>query len=121
MATDQAHRADYQTTSEFWDNEDEALNADAFAVHPGLILKNTILPALRISGAALADHLHVPRPGFNNMLNGKRALTSQLARKIELAINYPASILVRLQAEHELAEARRSVSAENIQPLVEMA
>ena len=107
MATD--HEA-------FWDDEDELLG-DAFSVHPGTILKMQVLPNLGVRIAQLADAIGAARPGFNNMINGKRALTPEVALKIEKAIGYPASLLNRLQADYSLAVARRETNVEAVREL----
>lgn len=97
--------------NQFWDDEDEVLSPEAFAVHPGLFLKRNVLSKHEITASALADHIGVARPGLNNMLNGKRALTADMALLIGAALNYPADLLVRMMANHELAEAREAKAA----------
>jgi antitoxin HigA-1 len=108
--------ADIRQQSDWWDDEDEVLG-DAFAVHPGLILKNHILPARRVTASALADAIGVARPGFTNMLNGKRAVTEALALKIERALGYPADLLIGLQTQHNLAMARANTDVSHIRRL----
>lgn len=114
---------DIQITNRYWDDEEEVLHPENFAVHPGLILKSSIIPAAGLTAMALADRLGVARPGFNNMLNGKRAITPALALKIQRAINYPASLLVTMQAAHDLAAATHSAEVmrdvESIEPLLQ--
>jgi addiction module HigA family antidote len=79
----------------------------AYPVHPGEILAEDVLPrhGLNVSEAAL--RLGVARPGFNNVLNGKRAVTPELALKIERVFGYPARLLLAMQGNHDLAFARR--------------
>lgn len=108
--------ADVGTRNDWWDEEEEVLG-DAFAVHPGLILKNHILPARRVTATALADAIGVSRPGFSNMLNGKRSVTEALALKIEKALDYPAELLVALQTQHNLAVARRTTDVSHVRKL----
>lgn len=108
--------ADVARRSERWDEEEEVLG-DAFALHPGLILKNHILPARRITATALADALGVARPGFSNMLNGKRSVTAALALKIEKALHYPAELLIGLQTQHDLAVARQIMDVSHVREL----
>ncbi len=108
--------ADVQQRSEWWDDDEEVLG-DAFAVHPGLILKNHVLPARRVTATALADAVGVPRPGFNNMLNGKRSVTAALALKIEKALHYPAELLIGLQTQHDLVVARQITDVSHVREL----
>lgn len=105
-----------QQHSEWWDDEDEVLG-DAFAVHPGRLLKNHILPARRVTASALADAIGVARPGLSNMLNGKRAVTEAVALKIEKAIDYPAELLIGLQTQHNLAVARETTDVSHVRKL----
>ncbi len=89
----------------------------AYSIHPGLLLKVEILPGQRLTGAKLADAIGVARPGFSNMLNGHRAITPSLAVKIERAIGYSADLLLRLQAAHDLAEARNTTDLAKVERL----
>lgn len=104
----------------FWDEEDQLLTPESFAVHPGPFLKRHVLAERNLKASVLADHLRVARPGFTNMLNGKRALTTPLALKIERAIGYPAVILCQMQTTFDLAHDRETLEAEmeQISPLV---
>lgn len=91
--------------NEFWE-EEEAEVANGLSVHPGLVLKNNILPKRGLTAAALADVIGVARPGMNNMLNGKRELTPEMALKIGAALDYPADALLVMMANCGLARAR---------------
>ena len=94
----------------WWDDEDEALEGPGFSVHPSLIIKD-ILNERKITISGLATHLGVARPGFNNMLNGNRALTGALASKIGDALDYPGELLATMMARHDFAMA--SADAKN--------
>lgn len=96
----------------FWDDEDEILNPEAFAVHPGPFLRAHVLKEHDISVSALADRLMVARPGLSNMLMGKRAITPVLALKIERAIGYPAVVLCQMQTSYDLAHDRVELEPE---------
>jgi len=98
--------ASISNNEEFWDDEDEVLSDESFAIHPGLLLKNVILPHHGVRASTLAEKIGVARPGFNHILNGKRTLTSTMALKIEGEIGYPAKTLVVMMANHDLAMAR---------------
>lgn len=103
----------------FWDDEDEILNPENFAVHPGPFLRTYVLKEHDISVSALADRLMVARPGLNNMLMGKRAMTPGLALKIERAIGYPAVVLCQMQTTYDLAHDRVELEPDilRIEPL----
>lgn len=78
----------------------------AFPAHPGEIVRDEILPAFGLSIVDAAEALKVARPGFNNMLNGKRALSHEMALKIEAAFGVSAEMLTNAQNEYDLAHAR---------------
>ncbi|OGN44484.1 MAG: addiction module antidote protein, HigA family [Caulobacterales bacterium RIFCSPHIGHO2_01_FULL_67_30] len=74
--------------------------------HPGEIIRDHILPAFGLTIVSAAEALGVARPGFNTMLNGKRALTHEMALKIEALTGVSAEMLTKAQNEYDLAEAR---------------
>lgn len=92
-------------TNEFIEHEEPV--ATAGVVHPGKVLKLEVLPALRISGQSLATAIGATRPSITKLLNGGMACTPMMALKIERAIGYSADLLVAMQAQYDLATARR--------------
>lgn len=78
----------------------------AFPAHPGEIIRDEVLPHFGLSIVEAAEALGVARPGFNNMLNGKRALSHDMAVKIEAAFGIDAVMLTNAQNEFDLAHAR---------------
>jgi len=55
---------------------------------------------------ALADHLDVSRQSISKLLNGRQGLSADMAIRFEKAFGLKAETLMRMQAAHELAEAR---------------
>lgn len=82
----------------------------AFPAHPGEIIRDEVLPAFGLNIVQAADVIKVARPGFNNILNGKRALTHEMALKIEAAFGIDADMLTKAQNEYDLAQARAHFS-----------
>ncbi|QYE36469.1 HigA family addiction module antidote protein [Polymorphobacter sp. PAMC 29334] len=78
----------------------------AYPVHPGEILAEEVLPRYKLNVTEAAARLNVARPGFNNVLNSKRAVTPELALKIERVFGYPARMLLAMQAAFDLASAK---------------
>lgn len=95
----------YQENNPFWDENDEEIES-GFAIHPGLVLKNSILPSRNMTVVALADAIGVARPGLSNMINGKRDLTAEMALKIGAALDYPVDALMMMMTNHDLSRAR---------------
>lgn len=87
--------------------EHDEVIMSAFPVHPGLVLKMDVLPARKVTGVALAEAVGTPRPSITKILNGKKAITPEMAARIEAAIGYSADRLVRMQGLYDLARAKR--------------
>ena len=75
--------------------------APFMAVHPGMMIKPE-LEERGISQKDFAKMLGVQPSHLSEVLNGKRALTKDLAIKIEGAIGLPAKILLSAQAQYDL-------------------
>lgn len=78
----------------------------AYPVHPGELLAEEVLPRFKLNVTEAALRLGVARPGFNNVLNGKRAVTPELALKLEHVFGYPARLLLAMQSGFDLAAAK---------------
>ena len=78
--------------------------------HIGLFLRSEVLDHFGLTIEAAARALAVARPGFNNLLNGKRGLSYEMALKIEAAFGIDAALVAGMQHEYEMAQAlkRRS-------------
>lgn len=84
---------------------------DSFAVHPGPWLRRNVLEPYGYSVTDAAEQLRVSRPPFNNLMNGKAGLSAEMAIRFEKAFGIPADTLLRMQAAHDLACARRASGA----------
>ena len=78
--------------------------APFMAVHPGMMIKPE-LDERGISQKEFAKMLGTQPSHLSELLNGKRALTTELAVKIENAIGLPAKILLSAQTQYELETA----------------
>ena len=78
----------------------------SFAVHPGVWLRQEIVEASGLNVTELADHLDVARQSMSKLLNGRQGLSADMAIRFEKAFGLTADTLMRMQAAHELAEAR---------------
>jgi addiction module HigA family antidote len=75
--------------------------------HPGPIVRHEVLEPLGLSVTDAAGALGVARPTLSNLLNGKAALTPEMAIRIEKAFGPKADHLLRVQLAWDLAEVRR--------------
>ena len=79
-------------------------------VPPGPWLKRQVVTPAGIEVKALALHLGVSRQNLSNVLNGHTALSADMAVRFEKAFGLKAETLVRMQASHDLARARRQAA-----------
>ena len=73
--------------------------------HPGSLLKDE-LKYRNISQTQFSKKLGLANTAFNEILNGKRAITTDFALLMEAALNIPAHILIGLQSDYNLQVAR---------------
>jgi len=78
----------------------------AFAVHPGEWLKTEIVGPYGLTVTAAAEKLGVTRQAMSNLLNGNAGLSAEMAIRFEKAFDLRADTMLRMQAAHDLAEAR---------------
>ena len=78
----------------------------SISVHPGPWLKRNIVDHFGLSVTEAAERLHVTRQAMSNLLNGHAGLSADMAIRFEKAFGLKAETLMRMQASHELAEAR---------------
>jgi len=78
----------------------------SFAVHPGVWLREEIVQPTSLSVTEIADHMDVARQSMSKLLNGRQGLSAEMAIRFEKAFGLSAETLMRMQASHELAEAR---------------
>jgi addiction module HigA family antidote len=74
-------------------------------VHPGELLKDE-LEYRRLSQKAVAKQVGLSYTTFNEILNGKRPVTTDFAMCMEAALGVPAYMLVELQTDYNLQVAR---------------
>ncbi|MEI8573967.1 HigA family addiction module antitoxin [Methylomonas sp. BW4-1] len=76
--------------------------------HPGSILKEDILPELGIGVTEAAAQLGVSRVALSRVINGKAAISAEMAIRLEAWTSGPAAeTWVRMQAEYDLWQARQ--------------
>jgi len=70
--------------------------------HPGEILKELYMLPLGITQTELAKHLRCTRIALNEIINGKRGITPQMAYKLADAFNTPPELWLNLQMKMDL-------------------
>ena len=77
-------------------------------IHPGRILRRE-LNARRLSANALARALRVPSGRIVDILNGKRSVTAETALRLGRNFGTAPQMWTNLQAQYDLAVAKRDV------------
>jgi antitoxin HigA-1 len=85
--------------------------------HPGRGLRDDI-EALGLTVAEAADALGVTRQQLYNVLNGKSAITPEMAIRLEKGIGSSAENWIRLQSAFDLAQARLKVTGIKVRKLI---
>ncbi|MBW7931508.1 MAG: HigA family addiction module antidote protein [Gammaproteobacteria bacterium] len=74
--------------------------------HPGLSIRHDCLEPLGLSVTAAAGLLGLSRQALNNVVNGKAAISADMAIRLDRAFGGGAEAWLRLQMAHDLALAR---------------
>ena len=90
----------------------------SFAVHAGDRLKTEIVEAHGVTINTLAEKFGVSRQAISALLNGRAALTADMAIRFEHAFGVRADTLMRMQTRYDLARAREHESELAVEPLV---
>ncbi len=75
-------------------------------IYPGEVIKDEI-EARGISQKKLSEILGVPYTMLNEILNGKRNISTETALLVEAALNISAEMLVNMQSAYNLQVARK--------------
>ena len=78
-------------------------------VHPGAILRDEFLTPLEISVYGLAKAIKVSRPRLNDVVRGRRAVTTDTALRLGRYFGTTAEFWINLQTRYELDVAERTV------------
>lgn len=86
----------------------------SLAVHPGDWLKTEVIEPAGVEINDIAENFRVSRQAISAVLNGRAALTAQMALRFERAFGVKAATLLRMQARYDLARAHEIVDEEPI-------
>ena len=88
-------------------NEKIANNmTSSMLIHPGEMIKDEIV-ARGLTQKDLAQQMGVSYTVFNEILNGKRPVTTEYALLLEAALGTDASIWLGLQAEYNMQKMKQ--------------
>ena len=75
--------------------------------HVGQVIWNGILKPLGLSVTKAAEVLGVRRATLSDLVNGKAALTAEMALRIHKAFGPDVDHLLRMQVTHDTAQIRK--------------
>lgn len=79
-------------------------------MHPGQVLAEVYMSEMEINQSELARRCGCSPRKINEIINGKRGISASFAIVLENVLETTAEMWVRMQAEHDLFEARRKAA-----------
>ncbi len=80
--------------------------------HPGLTLRDDVLPALGLSVTEAAEQLGVTRAALSRVINGRAGISPEMALRIEAWLGVDrggrAEVWIERQAGYDLWQARQA-------------
>lgn len=80
--------------------------------HPGIILREDVLPSLGVSVTRAADELGVTRQTLHRVLRAKTRVTPAMAVRLGKYCGNGAAFWLRLQDTHDLWHAERELAGD---------
>ncbi|HEY2618217.1 MAG TPA: HigA family addiction module antitoxin [Acetobacteraceae bacterium] len=78
--------------------------------HPGELLREEVLPALRLTVKATAEKLGVSRQTLHAILSERAAVTPEMAVRLGKFCGNGPGIWLRMQMNHDLWQAERDLA-----------
>jgi addiction module HigA family antidote len=75
--------------------------------HPGDFIRTEIIEPAGLSVTDAAKALQVSRPALSSLINGKAALSGDMALRIEKAFGVKMDTLMRMQSNYDIAQTRK--------------
>ncbi|MEV8469061.1 HigA family addiction module antitoxin [Fluviibacterium sp. DFM31] len=86
--------------------------------HPGEILRHEFFELLGVSAIGLAKAIGVPRTRIERLVKRQTGVTPDTALRLSNALWTTPEFWIIMQANYDMAAARKSVDASGIKPLV---
>ena len=75
--------------------------------HPGLIIRDDVLPELQIGVNEAAEQLGVSRITLSRVINGRSAITAEMALRVGKWAGNGPGIWLRMQGQYDLWQAMK--------------
>ena len=86
--------------------------------HPGEFIRDTYIEPFDISIRSLAENLGVAASTLARVVAERSAVSPEMALRLSKALGTTAEFWMNLQANYDLAAARKTVDVSGIEPLV---
>lgn len=93
-------------------NELAAERPDRAPTHPGSVLRETVLPALRMSVAEAAGHLGVTRQTLHRVISERNSVTPEMAVRLGKFCGNGPGLWLRMQQAYDLWHASEKLREE---------
>jgi addiction module HigA family antidote len=84
--------------------------------HPGDFIRHVYLDPLNLSAAEVAEALEINAGTFSRLLNGKAALSPELALKLSKVLGRTPESWMQMQTNHTLAVVKQTESGRTWKP-----
>jgi addiction module HigA family antidote len=81
------------------------------AKHPGTLLREQVLPGLRLSVSQAARDLGIARQTLHRILAGEAAITPEMAARLQQFCGVSSDFWLRCQHRYDLQRARNELDA----------
>jgi antitoxin HigA-1 len=85
--------------------------------HPGELLREDILPALRMSKTEIAAALGISRQHLYDILSEKKPVSVEVAARFGKAFGDGAEVWLRMQAAYDAWQAERNIDVRDVRKL----
>jgi addiction module HigA family antidote len=82
--------------------------------HPGELLRDGILPAIKMGKTELAAALGISRQHLYDILNERKPVSAEIAVRLGKAFGDGAGVWLRMQAAYDAWHAERSVDVSKV-------
>lgn len=87
-------------------------------LHPGEIIKETLIKQSHLTVTEAAKRLGVTRPALSRLLNGKANLSPEMAARLAKLLSTSAELWLNLQAQYDAWRAHECFGHLEIVPLM---
>ncbi len=84
--------------------------------HPGRLIGRDVLPEFGLTVGQAAQHLGVTRPALSAVIDGRAALSSDMAIRLIKAFGVTFETLMRMQNAYDIAQARKRMHEIDVKP-----